>query len=69
MFENLEKHPCYGMLGFHRTSGSVSPLFGSSVQHKDTIMLTLKHGEICRELNGDHYFGGGVIAEVEMSYS
>lgn len=32
-------------------------------------MMTLKHGEIGRELNSDHYFGKGIIAEVEMSYS
>lgn len=69
MFENIEKHPCYGMLGFHRRNGNASPLFGSSIQHKDTIVMTLKHGESCRHLNNDHYFGKGVIAEVEMSYS
>ena len=69
MFDNLEKHPCYGMLGFSRRSGGASPLFGSSIQHKDTICMTLKHGELERCLNNDHYFGKGVIAEVEMSYS
>ena len=69
MFENIEKHPCYGMLGFSRRSGSASPLFGSSIQHKDIIAMTLKHGELGRHLNSDHYFGKGVIAEVEMSYS
>lgn len=69
MFENLEKHPCYGMLGFSRRSGGASPLFGSSIQHKDTIVMTLKHGELSRHLNSDHYFGKGIIAKVEMSYS
>ena len=70
MFENLEKHPSYGMLGFSRRSGSVgSSLFGSSIQHRDTIVMTLKHGALGRHLNSDHYFGKGVIAEVEMSYS
>lgn len=69
MFENLEKHPCYGMLGFSRRSGGASPLFGSSIQHKDTIVMTLKHAELGRHLNSDHYFGKGIIAEVEMSYS
>lgn len=69
MFENLDKHPSYGMLGFTRRSGGASPLFGSSIQHKDTIVMTLKHGELGRYLNNDHYFGKGVVAEVEMSYS
>lgn len=69
MFEKLEKHPCYGVLGFSRRSGGVAPLFGSSIQHGDTICMTLKHGELERHLNNDHYFGKGVIAGVEMSYS
>lgn len=69
MFENIEKHPCYGMLGFHRRNGNVSPLFGSSIQHKETIVMTLKRGGLSRHLNNDHYFGKDVIAEVEMSYS
>lgn len=70
MFENLDKHPSYGMLGFRRRSNSGrSPLFGSSVQHKDTIVMTLKHAEMERNLNYDHYFGRGIIAEAEMSYS
>lgn len=69
MFENLEKHPSYGMLSFSRRSGGASPLFGSSIQHKDIIAMTLKHGELTRDLNRDRYFGKGIIAEVEMSYS
>lgn len=69
MVENKEKHPCYGMLSFSRRTGSASPLFGSSIQHKDIIAMTLKHGEISRNLNRDWYYGDGIIAEVEMSYS
>ena len=69
MFDNLEKHPSYGMLLFSRRSGGTTPLFGSSIQHKDIIALTLKHGEVSRLLNSDKYFGDKVIAEVEMSYS
>lgn len=69
MFNNLEKHPCYGMLGFSRRSGGAAPLFGSSIQHRDVICMTLKHGELGRHLNNDRYFGKGTIAEVEMSYS
>lgn len=69
MVENKEKHPCYGMLSFSRRTGSDSPLFGSSIQHKDIIGMTLKHGEISRNLNRDWYWGDGIIAEVEMSYS
>jgi hypothetical protein len=69
MFENKEKHPSYGMLSFNRTSGGVTNLFGSSIQHRDTIRMRLKEGEIDRHLNSDYYFGHKEIVEVEMSYS
>lgn len=69
MFENLETHPSYGMLGFYRSSGARTPLFGSSIQHDNTIRMCLKHGKTKHDLNMDYYFGHGIIAEVEMSYS
>jgi hypothetical protein len=69
MLENKEKHPSYGMLQFSRTSGGATALFGSSIQHKDTIRMYLREGEVSRELNRDFYFGNNEIVEVEMSYS
>ena len=69
LFENREKHPCYGLIGFSRRTGGEMSMFGSSIKHKDVIAMTLKHAEVARELNSDHYFGHGVIAEVEMSYT
>lgn len=52
-----------------RTSGGVTSLFGSSIQHRDTITMYLREGEFSRELNSDFYFGGNEIVECEMSYS
>lgn len=70
MFEGKEKHESYGMLQFSRmTSSHGRPLFGSSIQHKDTIIMTLKEGEVLRHLNNDYYFGSKEIVQVEMSYS
>lgn len=69
MFENKEKHPSYGMLSFNRTSGGATPLFGSSIQHRDTIKMRLMEGEVDRHLNTDWYFGHKEIVAVEMSYS
>lgn len=66
---NREKHPSYGMLQFCRVSGGTTALFGSSLQHKNTIKMYLREGEVSRELNNDWYFGGKEIIEVEMSYS
>lgn len=69
MSDNLQKHPGYGMLGFHRTNGNGVSLFGSSIKHNNTIIMTLKHGAYERDLNNDYYSSCGIIAEVEMSYS
>lgn len=62
-------HPSYGMLSFSRRTGGKTPLFGSSIEHSDTIAMTLRHGEITRGLNTDWYYGDKIIAEAEMSYS
>lgn len=63
------KHPAFGMIGFSRVSGGENVLFGSSIEHNDRIAMTLKHGKWDRQLHDDSYFGRGIIAEVEMSYS
>ena len=63
-------HPSYGTLLFSRKSGGgKTSLFGSSIQHRDTICMTLHHASIERGLNRDWIHGDKVIAEVEMSYS
>ena len=69
LFENKDKHESYGMLQFSRVSGGAKALFGSSIQHKDTIVMRLKEGEVSRELNSDYFFGENEIVECEMSYS
>ena len=68
-FNDKETHPSYAMLSFCRTSGGWRPLFGTSIQHQNTIRLTLKTGSVRRDLNTDWYFGGETLFEVEMSYN
>lgn len=62
-------HPSYGTLAFSRRTGGATPLFGSSIEHRDTIAMTLYHADITRGLHEDHVYGNKPIAEVEMSYS
>lgn len=63
-----QDHESYGMLGFHRiTYSGAQPLFGSSIKHRDTILMTLKTGHMRRNLNEDWYYGDKTIVEVEMS--
>lgn len=63
------KHPSYGTLLFARRTGGATPLFGSSIEHRDTIAMTLYHAEVNRGLYNDTFRGCTPIAEVEMSYS
>ena len=63
------KHPSYGLLQFSRMSGGLTNLFGSSIQHKDTIRLCISECDVKRDLSTDWYHDNGRIIEVEMSYS
>lgn len=68
-FGTKTSHPSYGTLAFSRRTGGATPLFGSSIEHRDTIAMTLYHADITRGLHQDSIYGGRAIAEVEMSYS
>lgn len=68
-FGTETSHPSYGTLAFSRKTGGLTPLFGSSIEHRDTISMKLYHANITRGLHNDSIFGDKVIAEVEMSYS
>lgn len=69
IFGEISEHPSYGTLRFSRVSGGNKVLFGSSIHHRDTILMTLYHAEIERGLNTDWVHGDKIIAKVEMSYS
>lgn len=68
-FGTKTSHPSYGTLAFSRRTGGATPLFGSSIEHRDTIAMTLYHADITRGLHNDSIYGNKKIAEVEMSYS
>lgn len=68
-FGTKTSHPSYGTLAFSRRTGGATPLFGSSIEHRDTIAMTLYHADITRDLHRDSIYGYKKIAEVEMSYS
>lgn len=67
--EKVVTHPSFGMVGLSRRSGSVSPLFGSNIQHSQTITLTIKRAEHDRHLNNDWYHAKEQLIEVELSGS
>lgn len=68
-FGTKTSHPSYGTLAFSRRTGVVTSLFGSSIEHRDTIAMTLYHADITRGLHQDSIYGSRAIAQVEMSYS
>ena len=67
--EEIYNHPAFGMVGFYHTHGGKEVLFGSSIEHNDTVVLELKHGYSSRGLHNDYFYGKRTIARVEMSYS
>lgn len=69
MVRNKETHPSYATLAFSRTSGGSVALFGSSIQHRDTIRMYVRDASINRHLNNDWISGENTVLEVEMSYS
>lgn len=67
MFEKVETHPSWGMIGFYRNHGSERQLFGSDVSNHGTVCLKIKHAKKERALGRDWTMGTDIICEVEMS--
>lgn len=65
----IEQHESYGMLAFNRVTHTDADLYGTSVEHNNTITMQVKTGYRVRNLNNYNYFGDKEIVEVEMSYS
>ena len=63
-------HESYGTIVVTRAqSGKEHPLFGSSIQHRNTIHLEIRQAGISRTLSTDFVHPGKQIIEVEMSQS
>lgn len=68
---NIQKHPSYGLLRFSRiSSGKPVQLYGSSIEHQETIRMSVSPSYIERDLSTDWYHKSGrELIEVEMSYA
>jgi hypothetical protein len=66
-FGDKYEHPSFGTIAFSRTQGCNVPLFGSSIEHHNTIRLIVSHAELNRDLQRDWIFSRGTIVEVDMS--
>lgn len=67
MEDKTYNHPSYGTISFNRTQGSARPLFGSSIEHRSVIVLTIKHAELRHKSSRDSIYGNKIIVKAEMS--
>ncbi len=67
MFDEKQKDKSYGMIGIAHYQGGEPEFFGSDAKWNGGIQLTIKHGEVSRELGKDWYMGRGVICQVRMT--
>lgn len=61
------KHESFGIIGCSRITGGTRNLFGSSIEHSNTIMLRIKTASVDRHLNTNWYHGDKDLIEIEMS--
>lgn len=69
LFGDTFEHPSFGMLTFGSCQGGESTLFGSSIKHRNTIRIEIKHAEYNRQTGSEYIFGKETIVEAEMSHT
>lgn len=62
-------HPSYAQVGVNRVSSTGSTLYGSEMNHRNTMRLTIYTSELHRGLSNDRYHADRRIMEIEMSES
>ena len=67
LFGDLYSHPSFGQLTFGACQGGGIPLFGSSIKHRNTIRMEIKHAEYNRHIGTEYISGREVIVEAMMS--
>ena len=64
---HVPKHESYGVIRMSKHMHNGTKLFGSSIQHNQTISITICRATHERTLNHDWIHGGEELIEVEMS--
>jgi len=67
MDEKITRHESFGMVRISRVTGGKRSLCGSSIQHSNTIRLSVNTAAESRDLHRTHYFSKDPIVEIEMS--
>jgi len=67
LFGSIYKHPSFGQLTFWQAQGGATPLFGSSILHRNTIRMEIKKAEYNRHTGSEYVFGRELIVVARMS--
>jgi hypothetical protein len=63
-------HPAYGLVRMGVRTGGVPHLFGSDIEHKQRITISICHAELHRALSHDWVHSKGLpVVEIELSHS
>lgn len=62
-----QQHPSFGKITVSRVHGSARRLFGTRVQHHETIRITVQGATLSRDLSRDWILSNGTIIELDMS--
>ena len=64
---HIPDHESYGMIGLSKRNSRGTHLFGTSIQHNQTIRITIHTAEHQRSLNKDRFYAKKELIEVEIS--
>ena len=62
-------HPAYGVIRYSVSQGGDRSLFGSDIQHRQTLHFEICRAHLDRDLSSDWIHGSETIVEFEMSYA
>ena len=65
----IKRHPAYGMINLHRTTGGDQTLYGSDFKHDSSIRITLCASKMERSDNRNWFYAGKRKFEIAMSES
>lgn len=69
LFGDIYQHPSFGQLSFAQSQGTGTALFGSSIKHRDTILMTIRKAEYNRQPGREYIFGREVLIEAMLSHT
>ena len=67
--DTIIKHNSFGNISITKSFGGERHLYGSSIEHRNSITLKITHSELHRNLNYDWYYPTSPIVEISLSPS